>query len=242
MRNAQAEVALLVVSLLALACDHRELTLRGSGGSGGGGAFSDGGSGDAKTKRAPEHHRPISAACPTERGPGLPRLEGCAPDGGGLSPTCWQDSDCTAGTNGRCLNARFACMSVCSYDACNTDADCPSKVPCVCRASAADLAANVCVTASNCAVDADCGPDGFCSPSVVNDFCDCPATSLCLDSTACYAGNTKVPCACGDSCGHGYYCHTPSDTCLDDSDCDGGTCNYDRLDKRWTCSICWPIP
>ncbi len=133
-------------------------------------------------------------------------------------------------------------MSSCSYDTCDSDVDCPSKVPCSCRASDADSEANVCVTDSNCAVDADCGPEGYCSPSVVNDFCFCPATALCPDSTVCYAGNTKVPCACGDSCGHGYYCHTPSDTCLDDSDCDRGTRNFDRLENRWLCAICWDVP
>lgn len=136
----------------------------------------------------------------------------------------------------------MACMSFCSYDTCNSDADCPSKVPCACRESGEDSRANACVTESNCAVDADCGPDGYCSPSVVNDFCNCPTTALCPDSAACYADGTKVPCVCGDSCGHGYYCHTPNDTCLDDSDCAQGTCNYDRLDQLWRCAICWPIP
>jgi len=239
-----ARIAFLLALPLALACDHSELKSGGSDGALGGSGTPDAGSTDAGTKRAPEQHRPMSALCPQARGSGLPSLEGCSPDAGdGLSPRCWQDSDCTAGKNGRCISGGpIACMSGCSYDTCNSDADCPSKVPCACRASAADLDANACVTESNCAIDADCGPEGYCSPSVVNDFCDCPVAALCTDSGACYAGGTKVSCACGDSCGHGYYCHTPSDTCLDDSDCDRGTCNYDRLDKRWTCAICWPIP
>jgi hypothetical protein len=51
-----------------------------------------------------------------------------------------------------------------------------------------------------------------------------------------------VPCACGDSCGHSYFCHTDSDTCLDDADCgSGGTCNYDTVDQRWECGVCLPV-
>jgi hypothetical protein len=33
-----------------------------------------------------------------------------------------------------------------------------------------------------------------------------------------------------------YYCHTPQDTCMDDSDCTGQDfCNYDVVDGRWEC-------
>jgi hypothetical protein len=50
-------------------------------------------------------------------------------------------------------------------------------------------------------------------------------------------------CECGDSCAHGYFCHSPCDTCVDDSDCGGkGTYNYDLLDHRWECEFCWPFP
>jgi hypothetical protein len=59
----------------------------------------------------------------------------------------------------------------------------------------------------------------------------------------CHAGSMEVPCSCGDSCGHAYYCHTACDECVDDSDCDGGaTCNYDILTQSWDCQTCWPIP
>jgi hypothetical protein len=89
-------------------------------------------------------------------------------------------------------------------------------------------------------VDDDCGPGGFCSPSQVNVFCVCPSTALCPPGSATsFEGSRQVPCACGDGCGHGYFCHTDRDTCLDDTDCGTqGTCNYDRLDRRWRCSTC----
>jgi hypothetical protein len=40
-----------------------------------------------------------------------------------------------------------------------------------------------------------------------------------------------------------YACHTPSDTCTNDSDCpgDGGYCAYVQAQKRWACSTC-PVP
>jgi hypothetical protein len=43
-------------------------------------------------------------------------------------------------------------------------------------------------------------------------------------------------CSCGGDCGHGYFCHTPKDACLDDSDCAGGTCNFDLTSKAWMCT------
>jgi hypothetical protein len=51
------------------------------------------------------------------------------------------------------------------------------------------------------------------------------------------------PSATGDGCGHGYFCHTPGDGCVDDADCDhGATCNYAVATGTWTCSSCYPIP
>jgi hypothetical protein len=65
----------------------------------------------------------------------------------------------------------------------------------------------------NCRVDADCGAGGYCSP----------------------AENTS-------SCGNllGYYCHTASDQCLDDTDCTGGgagaqVCTYVSSAGNWQC-------
>jgi hypothetical protein len=211
----------------------------------------DGPSGSqACSSREPQKHRLSGSLCPGQRGPGAsgPGAE-CPPDAG-LPVACWQDSDCTAGSNGRCFTYRgyLACMGQCTYDACGSDSDCPGDVPCDCRPSESSSAANVCVTASNCRVDSDCGPCGYCSPSQVGARCFCPSTALCPDGGgACYVGTAsgwqEVPCECGDACGHGYFCHTPRDTCIDDSDCVGdGTCNYDTVNKMWSCSLCWPMP
>jgi hypothetical protein len=194
--------------------------------------------------RVPKKHRAAGSACPSHRAAAEPPL--CATGAGaGLPVDCLQDADCAAGTNGRCLRGfgPARCGGVCSYDACSGDADCPGAQPCECRASATDLSPNSCVSGSNCRVDADCGAGGFCSPSVVNAFCFCPSPKLCDASTHCYAGTTEVPCSCGDACGHGYFCHTAKDECVDDEDCaKGGTCNFDRVEGRWTCTTCWPVP
>jgi hypothetical protein len=149
---------------------------------------------------------------------------GCNPDAGVASPTalaCLHDSDCSAGENGRCAilavsslppdagsNVVVLCGSSCSYDACFSDAECPAHVPCECRTSATDTAANVCLTGSGCSVDADCGPGGFCS-----------ATSWTQTG-----GQVQ------------YYCHTANDSCLDDSDCPTGKyCQFDTVGARWMC-------
>jgi hypothetical protein len=66
----------------------------------------------------------------------------------------------------------------------------------------------------NCQVDADCGPDGYCSPSNVG----CSGTY--------------------------YYCHTPEDECVDDTECSetGGACYYNQDVGKWICGdgTCMP--
>ncbi len=105
----------------------------------------------------------------------------------------------------------------CSYDRCFEDSDCGSNV-CACnRIYEADT--NVCVH-GNCQVDADCGEGGWCSPN----FLDC--------------GSYRVLTA--------YWCRTPEDTCLRNSDCvdpdrvvpDGGPgyCMFSQTVGRWECS------
>ncbi len=200
----------------------------------------------AADQRIAANHRAAGSVCPQTRGSAEPDLEACAPDGGFLS--CVQDTDCTAGANGRCLAVGpIACGTACSYDTCSIDSECPDNQPCVCRASSTGWTANSCTTGGNCRVDADCGPGGSCSPSQVDNFCFCPATALCGPDVACSTcapGGPcmSVPCACGDSCGHAYFCHTRQDDCVDDSDCtNSDTCNYDTLSNRWTCGWCIPL-
>jgi len=208
----------------------------------------DAGADAATDSQIVTNHRAAGAACPQSRGPGAPapNVETCTSD---QFLDCLQDTDCTAGTNGRCFTGGpIACLSVCSYDTCASDSDCPDNQPCVCRPSSTDSAANSCVTGGNCRVDTDCGPGGSCSPSQVNSFCFCPSTALCTPDDVCTACTsdgscTSVPCACGDSCGHAFFCHTPQDDCGNDSDCAGSnTCNYDVLINRWTCAWCVPVP
>ena len=66
---------------------------------------------------------------------------------------------------------------------------------------------NVCYPAG-CRVDADCGPGGYCSPSPTLGCCGGPS---------------------------GFHCHTPQDSCLNDSDCaDGGLfCLF--VQTAWHC-------
>jgi hypothetical protein len=194
--------------------------------------------------RIPLLHRPAGSTCPSERAPGALDCRCPGSDGGCscVQGNCSQDSDCTAGVNGRCLLANAPFLYVgCTYDTCFSDSDCSPQEPCACRASASSTIENYCLVGSNCRVDTDCGPGGYCSPSQVSGGCDCLSTALCGPDVHCWAGDTPVPCVCGDSCGHGYFCHTPQDTCLDDSDCTNwGTCNYDWLNTTWSCSYCLP--
>lgn len=97
----------------------------------------------------------------------------------------------------------------CVYDQCATDSDCDTGRVCYCTGSDSPR----CLSLGNCLADADCGSGAYsyCSPS--NGF-DC-------------AGYHSI-----DS----YYCHTPNDTCIDDSDCGGNRyCNYSMTEGRWTC-------
>jgi hypothetical protein len=68
---------------------------------------------------------------------------------------------------------------------------------------------NTCV-ARNCRVDADCGDGGYCSPQ----------------DAFCYNGAI------------GYFCHTPKDTCIDDTDCAlGARCVHDAATGAWGCMM-----
>jgi hypothetical protein len=134
---------------------------------------------------------------------------------------CTSDADCTAGVNGRC----FPNEGLVGPGGCSYDACsnamCGATTPCTCRASATDNTANVCDTGGNCAVDSDCGPGGYCSPSA--------------------SGCGMAP----------YFCHTPSDGCIDDSDCPApdpascasfSTCAFDPQQQHWACTqfVCCP--
>jgi hypothetical protein len=94
------------------------------------------------------------------------------------------------------------------------DSDCATGQTCACHGSPYDGSqGNACVP-GNCRVDADCGSNGYCSPSYAIQGCG--------------------------SLG-GYYCHTPTDACTDDSDCASSQgpalCVYTAPAGRWTCQM-----
>jgi hypothetical protein len=183
-------------------------------------AFVQAGPGLAGNAEIPVYHRAEPACCPTARGPAPPGQ----PYGAGEAAGCTSDSQCTNGLDGRCLPFEgLVGPGGCSYDACLTDSDCPSGAACLCRSSATDSNASICVAKGNCVLDADCGAGGYCSPS---DGCGGPV---------------------------GYYCHTAADTCMNDVDCpsaDAGanaceraaSCAYDSQAKHWACTqlVCCP--
>ena len=168
--------------------------------------------------RAPLQHRAAGTTCPAARAPGTNSCN-CAGPPGACSPCagfpggCGQDSDCTAGINGRCLDLGPLPSMSCSYDGCFSDADCPANTPCDCRDSTLSQTANSCLTGSNCRVDSDCGPGGFCSPS--------------------QASWNELT----------YDCHTANDKCLNNSDCASNeNCVFGQLAGYWSCAVIPPSP
>ncbi len=167
---------------------------------------------DTGASRAPQQHRPTDAQCSAPVAPG--DCNGPFPGDAG----CASDSVCTAGTSGRCINRGGgpAAPCYCTYDECAHDTDCPTGQLCACHDSPyTDSHDNTCMP-GNCRIDTDCGPGGYCSPSA-------------------------TPADCGDGLA-GYYCHTPMDACIDDSDCPPSStnpgipgCTYSLADARWEC-------
>src|SRR5579862_1558602 len=82
--------------------------------------------------RAPLNHRPGASACPSKRAPETPTASTTctmadAGPGGVTGPICEcnNDSDCTAGMNGRCGNSGGGpAGTFCSYDQCFSDSQC----------------------------------------------------------------------------------------------------------------------
>jgi hypothetical protein len=139
-----------------------------------------------------------------------------SPDGGanGAPGQCDSDESCDGGLNGRCAVSPLSDEAVCSYDQCFSDADCGDAGICACR-DPAGYGENACL-AANCQTDSDCGPCGYCSPSP--------------GGCAPYIGPV------------GYYCHTPGDECVNDSDCAARGlptfyCQFDPIPPvRWVCA------
>ncbi len=155
------------------------------------------------------NHRPNDGQCYTTPPPG-----NCNFGGSGGPGMCSMDSQCAdAGPNGRCtLNNGGVAACFCTYDSCADDKACSQGETCACHGSPyTGGQGNHCVP-GNCRVDADCGTGGWCSPSYTTNGCG--------------------------SIG-GYYCHTPQDKCVNDSDCPmtmgPATCSFDTGLGYWAC-------
>ena len=172
--------------------------------------------------RTPANHRASSIQCAQPAPAGT-----CACNGTCPTPSyqgqwaCASDGDCgDAGINGRCAGYLGPAGCGCTYDQCVGDIDCPAGQTCACHGAPYMFGSgNMCVP-GNCHVDADCGTGGYCSPS--------PALP-------CNMNGGDLFCQ-----GVGYYCHTPKDECVDDSDCQGvgfPGCVYDPSPGYWKCEV-----
>jgi hypothetical protein len=172
--------------------------------------------------KIPSRHRASASVCTQARPPGRSCAESpClgSPFGIYSGGNCGADQDCTTGSNGRCNCFTVAAgeSNACSYDQCASDSDCSGGV-CVCRedsirntAGACQATQTICLP-GNCHIDSDCGDAGYCSPST-------------------FPG-------CGPVWWYGYFCHTASDDCVDDSDCNeaGAYCAFSTASGHWSCS------
>ena len=177
-----------------------------SGSSSGGSSGGSSGSSSGGNHEVPVNHRPDDSECLQPAAPG--DCQGGS--SGGQPGNCGSDSQCTSGTNGRCVEQGGGVLfCACTYDTCADDAACPTDQTCACHGSTyMGGLGNTCVP-GNCRVDGDCGAGGYCSPSFSTQSCG--------------------------SLG-GYYCHTPQDQCVNDADCGSGfVCNYSTSAARWTC-------
>ena len=182
-----------------------------SSGSSSGGSSSSSGSSSGGTGRVPLNHRPDDSAC------GQPAAAGDCPGGGGPPGNCDADQQCTSGSDGRCIQQTGGIPTgcVCTYDACANDSACQTGQTCACHGSPYTYGnGNSCVP-GDCRVDGDCGGGGgYCSPSY--NVMSCGALA-------------------------GYYCHTPQDTCIDDTDCGSSqgpsVCSYSTATGSWQCHM-----
>lgn len=125
-------------------------------GSGAGGSSSVAGSGAGggagQSSIVPIDHRMSDAMCSEAR------PSNACPPAFQEGSSCKTDSDCTAGTNGRCTGVGITPACACSYDHCAKDADCSPGSICLCDRDNG----NTCVQ-SECRIDSDCGLRGYCS-------------------------------------------------------------------------------
>lgn len=164
----------------------------------------------------PADHRAQSVTCaPTPVGNEPTIFDAGLPEGTRFD--CRTNEDCTAHAGGRCI---FTSMQ--EADAPNPDLgtrcfydECAVDTDCpansVCQCGSGGAAANTCSPVGDCRTDSDC-VGGYCSPS--KDYC---ATF------------------------NGYFCHSASDQCNTDQDCEnsgeglGAKCIVDTKSGQWSC-------
>lgn len=100
--------------------------------------------------------------------PSAPAANGNLPpsvDAKYVTATCKVDGDCKDGREGRCVysgGGHAASILTCTYDACESDADCSGTL-CICGAGG--TARNACIP-GNCHDDSDCSGGARCETSV----------------------------------------------------------------------------
>src|SRR5580658_2032140 len=182
--------------------------------------FAEAGTASTGDAEVPLYHRASAACCPSQRGPGGPNqpyLPGFASPLSADAGGCTSDSDCTSGVNGRC----FPFEGEVGLGGCSYDE---------------------CFTDSNCGSGTPC----LCrSSSTDNSANVCDPGGNCAVDSDCGLGGYCSPSGICD--GPTYYCHTSSDTCVNDTDCpaiDAGesgcptvtSCVYNPQAQRWGCN------
>jgi hypothetical protein len=172
----------------------------------------DGGPGaDAPPAHAPSQHRSTATTCTPVPLPPEPNLDAGSLLGPSARFDCHVHTDCTAMPRGRCILVPTNPPYDPGGTRCVYD-QCTTDMQCGPGPCQCGDVANSCL-AGNCHVDSDCGNGGYCSPEI--DPCQ---------------GFTL-----------GYYCHTPADTCIDDTDCTNtppigrGSCQFDGDAGSWQC-------
>jgi hypothetical protein len=162
----------------------------------------------------PLNHRNAAVLCPQQRGASLPDSGFCTCGSSPCCDQCLKDSDCGQDLNGRCGFFIFG----------------PHPLMC---------SYDECYSDSDCdgGVPCGCRPSGSSDePNVCLTLSNCRVDSDCGPGGYCSLSMEGIVSA--------YYCHTPNDTCSNDSDCpmDRPACTFDMSSGHWACILNIPPP
>lgn len=149
------------------------------------------------------------------------------------APTCSMDRP------PQIVDARMADSGI--PGSCEIDADCTQGKNGRCGRPTGNRAGNYC-SYDSCFADADCAADEACSCAVSGNVC---VKGNCRLDSDCGVGGYCSP-TIGGGCGGtgvaGYFCHTASDECANDSDCKATSqdlqtksCAWEPTSKKWKC-------